>query len=276
MKDILVHVDASRRAPARVEAAIRLAQRYEAHLTGLHVIAPPFVPMMTHAPIPPEIIEEQVRFGREQAAKVEAAFNAATEKAGVAAEWRAVEGYDAEVVGQSARYADLTILGQADPDDDASRATPDLPDRVVFAAGGPVLVVPRVGTFASIGERVLVAWNASREAKRAIDDALPLLQGARAVTVLVVKPQRSASRHGDVPGADVSLYLARHGVRAEAAQVYGEDISVADLLLSRAADLAADLIVMGAYGYPRLVEMVLGGVTRAILGHMTVPVLLSH
>jgi nucleotide-binding universal stress UspA family protein len=276
VKDILVHVDTSTRAPTRLEAAIGLARRHESHLTGLHVIAPPFVPVMTHAPIPPEVIEDQIRFGREEARKAEALFRAATEKAGIAAEWRAAEGYATEVVGLHARYADLTVLGQFDPDDEVARASPDLPDRTVFAAGGPVLVVPRVGAFPTIGDRVLVAWNASRESKRAIDDALPLLKAARSVTVLVVKPQNARSRHGDVPGADVSLYLARHGVRAEAAQVYGEDISVADLLLSRAADLSSDLIVMGAYGYPRLVELTLGGVTRAVLGHMTVPVLMSH
>lgn len=275
MKDILVHVDAGPRAAARVDIAIGLARQFDAHLTGLHVIAPPFVPMMTHAPVPPEIVEEQIRSGRDAAARAEALFRARIGAAGAQAEWRAVDGYATEVIAQHARYGDLTVIGQTDPDD-RDIAAADLPDRLPLAAGGPVLVVPRVGTFASVGERILVAWNASREAKRAIADAMPLLKRARSVTVLVVKPQKSGARHGDIPGADIALHLARHGVRAEAAQVYGEDVAVGDLLLSRAADLSADLIVMGAYGYPRLVEVVLGGVTRSLLGHMTVPVLLSH
>ncbi len=274
MKDILVHVDASPRATARIDLALGLARAHGAHLTGLHVVAPPFVPMMTHAPILPEIIEQQVQWGREQAAKAEKLFKARVEAAGIAAEWRVVDGYAPDMVVLNARYSDLTVVGQADPDE-PDGGTQDLPDRVALAAGGPVLVVPRVGHFATVGERVLVAWNASREAKRAIDDAMPILRLARQVTVIVVKPQRSG-RHGDIPGADIALYLARHGVHAEAAQVYGEDTAVGDLILSRAADLGADLIVMGAFGYPRLMEVVLGGVTRALLAHMTVPVLLAH
>lgn len=273
MKDILVYVDGSARDAVRVDLALAVARQHQAHLTGLHVIAPPFVPMMTHAPIPPEVIDEQVRMGRELAERAQAAFRARVDAAGAPAEWRAVEGYASEVVGLHARYSDLVVLGQADPD---TMTASDVPDRVALAAGGPVLVVPRVGAFPTVGERVLVAWNASREAKRAVDDAMSILKRARDVTVVVVKPQAAAARHGDVPGADIALYLARHGVRAEAAQVYGEDIAIGDLLLSRAADLGTDLIVMGAYGYPRLMEVVLGGVTRALLAHMTVPVLLSH
>ncbi|MGH6718553.1 MAG: universal stress protein [Alphaproteobacteria bacterium] len=276
MKDILVHVDGSPRAAVRIDLALGLARSHGAHLTGLHVIAPPFVPMMTHAPIPPEIIEQQIRWCREQAAKAEHLFKARVEAAGGATEWRVVDGYAPDVVALNARYSDLTIVGQTDPDEPDAGASQDLPDKVALAAGGPVLVVPRVGQFPTVGERALVAWNASREAKRAVDDAMPILRQARQVTVIVVKPQRSTGRHGDIPGADIALYLARHGVRAEAAQVYGEDAAVGDLILSRAADLGADLIVMGAFGYPRLMEIVLGGVTRALLAHMTVPVLLAH
>jgi nucleotide-binding universal stress UspA family protein len=275
MKDILVHIGEDARAMARLDIAIGLARQFDAHLTGLHVIAPPFVPVMTHAPVPPEIIEQQVRAGRAAAAKAETQFKARIQGAGLQAEWRAAEGYAPEVVAQHARYSGLVVIGQTDPDD-RDIAASDLPDRLPLMAGTPVLVIPRVGTFTAVGQHIMVAWNASREAKRAIDDAMPLLKRARAVTIVVVKPQQTGARHGDIPGADIALYLARHGVRAEATQVYGEDVAVGDLLLSRAADLSVDLIVMGAYGYPRLIEVVLGGVTRSLLGHMTVPVLLSH
>lgn len=275
MKDILVYVDTGARAALRVDLAIRLAQRFGAHLTGLHVIPPPFVPMMTHTPIPPEIVEEQVSLFRDLAAKAEATFRTEIGRAGVPGEWRTTNGFPAELVPVHARYAALTVLGQSDPDEPGN--TPlDLPDRVALGAGGPVLVVPRAGSFADTGQRVVVAWSATREAKRAIDDAMPILAQAKQVTVLAIKPKTGPTRHGDVPGADIALYLARHGVKAEAAQVYGEDMSVPDLLLSRAADLGADLIVMGAYGHARLLELALGGTTRAILARMTVPVLMSH
>ncbi len=273
MKNLLVHVDTDPRCPVRIAVALQLARDFAAHVAGLHVTAPPFVPMMTHASIPPEMIEEQVRFGREQAEKAKATFTTIVERAGIPAEWRVVEGYPAETLIQHARYADLTILGQTDLDQPQYRAAPDLPDRVSLAAGSPVLVVPKVGTFATVGQRIVVAWNAGREARRAIGDAMPLLVAARSVTVLVIRPNRA---HGEIPGADIAHFLARHGVKAEATQVHGEDVAVADLILSRVADLGADLIVMGAYGHPRLMEVVLGGVTRAMLGHMTVPVLLAH
>lgn len=275
MKDILVYVDPGARARVRIELAIGLAHRFGAHLTGLHAVPPPFIPVMAEAPIPPEVIEEQIELFRVQADKSEALFRQTAERAGIPAEWRRVDGYPTEIVTVHARYADLTVLGQPDPDE-RSTSPHDLPDRVALGAGGPVLVVPRVGTFADIGQRIVVAWNASREAKRAVDDALPLLATARQVTVLAVKPKTSIRGHGDVPGADIALYLARHGVKAEAAQVYGDDAAVADLLLSRVSDLGADLVVMGAYGYPRLLELVLGGVTRAVLARMTVPVLFAH
>jgi nucleotide-binding universal stress UspA family protein len=275
MKDILVYVDTGSRAAARIDLAIRLAQRFGAHLTGLHVVPPPYVPAMTNLPVPPDIIEDQVALYRDLAAKAKATFEAEVARAGITGEWRAVDGEADVLVPVHARHAALTVLGQADPDEPGS--TPgDLPDRVALGAGGPVLVVPRAGTFEDVGNRVVVAWNATREAKRALDDALPLLARAKQVTVLAIRPRTGPTKHGDVPGADIALYLARHGVKAEAAQVHAEDMAVPDLLLSRTADLGADLIVMGAYGHPRLLEMTLGGTTRAILAHMTVPVLLSH
>jgi len=145
---------------------------------------------------------------------------------------------------------------------------------LALGVGRPVLIVPRYGTFETVGERVLVAWNGSREATRAVHDALPLLKLASSVTVLSIDPEHDT---GDrIPGADIALHLARHGVAAEGMSTVGLDISVGDLLLSRAADLGADLIVMGAYGHSRVRELVLGGATRHILQHMTVPVLMSH
>jgi nucleotide-binding universal stress UspA family protein len=147
---------------------------------------------------------------------------------------------------------------------------------VMLASGRPVLAIPYAGQFEQIGERVLVAWNASREATRAVNDALPLLMGAKAVTILAVNPKHGIEGHGDVPAADIALHLARHGVKAEAAHTIAKDISEGDALLSYAADLGADLIVAGGYGHSRAREMVFGGATRTLLQEMTVPMLLSH
>jgi nucleotide-binding universal stress UspA family protein len=146
----------------------------------------------------------------------------------------------------------------------------------VLEVGRPVLVVPSVGQFPTLGQRVLVAWNASREATRAVHDALPLLRRSRRTQVVVINPQGGAGGHGDIPGADIGLHLSRHGVNAVCERISADDVETGALLLSRAADEGADLIVMGAYGHSRLSELVLGGATRHILRHMTVPVLLSH
>ena len=123
---------------------------------------------------------------------------------------------------------------------------------------------------------MLVAWNGSREATRAANDALPILQRADRVVVLAINPGGGIDGHGEVPGADLSLHLARHGVSAEAQQVQAEDMNVGEMLLSRCADEAADLLVMGAYGRSRVRELVLGGATRHVLEHATLPVLMSH
>ncbi len=150
------------------------------------------------------------------------------------------------------------------------------PEHVAFASGRPVLVVPYAGHFESVGGRVLIGWNATREAARAVNDAMPLLAIADAVTVLTIDPRAGPDAHGELPGADISLHLARHGVKADIERTVSADIPVGDVLLSRAADLGAELLVTGAYGHSRVRELLLGGATRALLRSMTVPVLMSH
>jgi nucleotide-binding universal stress UspA family protein len=137
-------------------------------------------------------------------------------------------------------------------------------------------VVPYIGAATPPGKRVIVAWNGGREAARAVNDALPLLVAADQVDVVCVNPGRGEEDDADLPGADLCLHLARHGVKAEAQELVASDIEAGDLLLSRAADSGADLIVMGAYGHARWREVVLGGVTRQLLNQMTVPVFMSH
>jgi len=139
-----------------------------------------------------------------------------------------------------------------------------------------VLVVPFIGASAAIGRNVLLCWNASREAARAATDALPLLQAAASVTVLVVGAETSDSGHGAEPGADVAIWLGRHGVKVTVQRDVAADADVGGLILSRAMDHGCDLIVMGIYGHSRLRELVLGGASRTLLGSMTVPVLMAH
>ncbi|HTH17251.1 MAG TPA: universal stress protein [Magnetospirillum sp.] len=267
-KDILVHVDNSARARVRLKLAAALARIENGHLVALHVRGQTELPPYIAAQVGPEIIQMQQRVHEQAAAEARALFDAVAVAQGFTSEWRDVEGNVAEVLALHARYADLTVIGQSEPDEQA----PGMAEALTLEVGRPVLVVPYAGTFSAVGERVMVAWNASREATRAVHDALPLLRRARRTHVLTINPEG----HGDIPGADICLHLSRHGVKAECEAVSCDDLSAGQMLLSRAADMGADLIVMGAYGGSRLRRLVLGGATGHLLRHMTVPVLFSH
>ena len=142
----------------------------------------------------------------------------------------------------------------------------------MLGAGRPVVVVPYAGNFNTTPRHVLIAWSGTREATRAVHDALPILQRATKVFVLSINPKDS--KH--LPGADIAAHLARHGCKTEAARTVASDISVSDAILSDASNVGADFIVMGAYGHYRLSEWALAGATRDVLNTMTGPVLFSY
>jgi nucleotide-binding universal stress UspA family protein len=220
--------------------------------------------------------EEMRAKAREAADKTKESFEHVTGLRGISAEWREMpEGLEGDPA-LHARYADLTILGQLDPDRSEADLIRPRPEHVTLASGRPILVVPYAGNLDNIGRRVLVGWNATREAARAVSDAMPLLAAAEIVIVLTIDPQEGPHGHGELPGADISLHLARHGVKAEIERTAAAGLPVGEVILSRAADLGADLLVMGAYGHSRARELWLGGATRSLLRSMTLPVLMSH
>ena len=274
-KDLLVVVDESPSGVKRVDLALHLASAFGAHLTGLCVSEAADLRPSILAQFPPEVIDMLSRVGREDASRAKAVWDERVRAAGsgVSAEWRVVEGDLEDVASVHARYADLTILGQVDPDD--PRTVEDLPEQIVLGSGRPAVIVPYAGNFPTVGTQVMVAWNGSREATRAVHDALPILERAAAVRVVSVNPADGPG-DGELPGADISQHLARHGVRVEAETFNADGVRVDDALLSRAFDTGADLLVMGAYGHSRLGELVLGGATRHILRQLTIPVFMSH
>ena len=297
LKDLLVIVEPGDPVGSQVNVAVAIAARHAAHLAGLCVV-PPLTLSEAGLPWSGGAIEaealEQVQAslrGEHTAAvqRLEAAFRKATADLVSPVEWRVVDGRPHELAPLHARYADLTVIRQADPRN-PTPASDGLAEAVMLGSGRPTLVVPYAGRFAEVGRCVLVTWNASREAARALNDALPFLERADKVTVLAVNPGRvggddepppSTARavfggQGSWPAADITHHLARHAVKAEASYTISDDIDVGNAILSRAADLGADLIVMGGYGHSRAREFVLGGATRTILESMTVPVLMSH
>ena len=278
-KDLLVVLDSEASARARIDLAAALAERFEAHLVGLYPLPIPAAPRhfgyYDPALLDPFFEELQVR-AREAADKQREVFDHVTSLRGLSAEWRMIAAGAEVDPALHARYVDLTILGQLDPDRGEADGIGPRPEHVTLASGRPILVVPYAGHFESVGRRVLIGWNATREAARAVNDAMPLLVAAEMVTVLTIDPREGPHGHGELPGADISLHLARHGVKAEIERTVSADLPIGDVLLSRAADLAADLLVMGAYGHSRARELLLGGATRSLLRSMTVPVLMSH
>jgi len=283
LKDILVHLDASARCAERVKVAAGLAARHGAHLTGLFVIDLPPPDMFYSFPAAfldlqraEDIVERMRRTAITEAIAMEEAFRARLNRDGLEGEWRVAEGVAGEAVALHGRYADLIVLGQADPRAPAGRQVVELPVPALMACGRPLLMVPFAGSFPVVGQDVLVGWNATAEAARALNDALPILRLARKVTVLSINPRRGIGGDGDVPAADIALHLARHGIHAEAAHTLATDIPEADALLSYAADIGADLLVTGMYSRSRMREMVFGGVTRSLLTEMTIPAFMAH
>ena len=277
-KNLLVHLDDTKACQKRVAAAIQFAEAQRAHLTGLAIAAEPNLPTFVYSQLPAEVLTMQRETIEERARSAAAQFAEAAKRSGINTDTRTevcLQSDIAGVIGLHARYADLVIMGQADPEDPPASGQ-HLCEEVALSAGRPVLVVPYIGASRPIGRRVLVAWDAGREAARAVSDALPILTQAEQVEVLVVNPKPSSGGHGAEPGADIALHLARHGVTVEVRQLTAPDMDVGNVVLSTLSDHGSDLLVMGAYGHTRLRELILGGVTREIMGHMTVPVLLSH
>ena len=273
-KTILVHVDNGKRSAVRLDIACRLAKLSDAHLIGLHALTVVKLPSYAMVEGGVQVREFHERMLSDSAVAAEALFKQAVKAAGVEkVEWRKSRRDAVESVPIHGRYADVLVIGQPN-ETDASGVEPDFAERLLLAAGRPALVIPYAGDFPTVGTRVLVAWNASREATRALTDAIPILREAKQVDVIAFNPKDAP--HGEVPGADIGLYLARHGIKVSVSQQTAEDVDVGNQLLSRAADLDSDLIVMGAYGQPRMKELILGGATRTILKSMTVPVLMSH
>lgn len=272
-QDILVHLDESRGCPARLTAAVSLAQALGARLTGLYIMPPPDLPPNARAYVTPETIVAERHAVRDKADQQQAAFRQAVAAVKLNSEWRCVTGEPGRQLNYHARFHDLLIIGQTDPEDPNAIGGGFVSD-VVLGAGRPVLIIPYIGARPTLGRRVLVAWSGSREATRAVHDALPLLTLAQQVAVLSIGAE--GGTEAETSAKELCGHLSHYGIAATASHLPADDIEVGDLLLDRAADEDFDLIVMGAYGHARLREIILGGATRHLLEHMTAPVLLSH
>jgi len=270
-KDILVYVDGSPRSHSTLTLAAELAQRFKAYLIGLHVIGftlPTYDPAtyLDRAPVS-RLIGPIREAAHNLARDSEQRFQAQLQQRGIQGEWHLNEGMVADDVAREARYVD-----SADPPLGTRRY---VPQEVLLSSGRPVLVVPPDGSAAGVAENILVGWNGSRESARAANDAMPFLKKAKTVTVLAVNPKRAYEGEAVIIG-DIVPHLNRHGVNAVNAHCKRRASGTSGTLLGYAEDCGADLLVIGGYGHSRLRALVLGGVTRSVLGCVTLPVLMSH
>lgn len=278
-KTILTYVDGSIHMPERIRAAATLARRFGAHLTGMAATALPGAFYL------PGVIGESsatliasLEYLKERADASLSVFEAAAEEMAVPSFDRLViEDEAAAALCMQARFSDLVVIGQPDPAEELAGLRKDFPEYVIMHASRPVLVVPHAGRFAQLGKRIVIAWDGSAEAARAVSGALPLLKEGEAVQICVFNTRNKSDLHDGVSAASLATYLARHEVRADVTQQpLPAGFTVGDALLAYTSAFDADLLVMGGYAHSRFREVLVGGATRTLLHAMTVPTLLSH
>lgn len=275
IRDIFVGLPLGPTSDAAINYAISVAAAFDAHLAALAFVCEPVVPGTILDGLTAEIIATY-RAQSDKACKAALAkFDDAVRRAGVSAESHMVQsGLSAvdELATRFARHFDLSVVGQTEP----GKGVPGemLPESLLFASGRPVLVVPYIQKAGLKLDRILVCWDGSRSAARAVGDAMPFLTRAKSIDVVTMT--RNEEPRDELPGVDIAHHLARHQLKVDFKRIVAKDIDVANTILSHAADSDVDMIVMGGYGHSRLREFVLGGATRGILRTMTVPVLMSH
>jgi nucleotide-binding universal stress UspA family protein len=274
IKDLVVNLSGRARQDFAADYAVSVGAAFGAHGVGIALVYDPVIPDGMLGGIPVDVIEIQ----REEASKTATAaverFERSAKAAAVSVETRVLEaslGSGATLFGSIARRFDLAVVGQAQREHGAAEDL--LVEAALFDSGGPLLVVPYIQRSGLKLDRVVVCWDGGRTAARAIADAMPLLQRAKAVDLVIVTEER---KQEEIAGADMVRHLGRHGIHATAKHTARGEISVENVILSYAADAGADFLVMGGYGHSRMRELVLGGVTRGILASVTLPVLMSH
>jgi nucleotide-binding universal stress UspA family protein len=275
VKDIIVNLSVTKEGSVVGKYAISVAAALQAHLTGVAFVYDAVVPISGAGYIPAEVIEIQRDDNETAASAAIKTFNSATDQAGISAESLTMNASLAAAGDQFARMArrfDLAIVGQAQPD--VSSVEQIIGETTLFESGRPVIMVPYIQKAPFKNDNVMICWDGSRTAARAVADAMPIIGKTGRVEIVIVANERG--KQDEIEGADIGQHLARHGLKVDVHRISGGNIDVGDALLSHAADSGADLMVMGGYGHSRLREFVLGGVTRSIFESMTVPVVLSH
>jgi len=276
-KNILIHLDHSSGCRNRLEAAFDLARNFDAQITGLFVVPDYVVPSYVEAQISVDVITDVTEKALARAREQLVDYQKLAEGAGVSMEGHVLEGQLIPILREHSKYSDLLVLGQDQPED-LDNASYGLADSLLFEGACACMVVPHSGKLSPIGKNVLLTWNASRESARALREAMPLLSHAETVVMLSSEPDDgdSSMARGHPHAQELTRFLESHGIQAISSGISDPDMSTTDAIIGQAAEMNADLIVMGAYGHARLREIILGGVTRDLLKQAPVPLLLAH
>ncbi len=275
-KDILVHFDSTPASGVRLRLGLTLARRFGARICGVHVVPDPDVPPYFKPSAVKHIADIYRKNAHEAAVRAEAKFRAATKKFDVVTAWESFGGDMAQLLAERARFSDLLLVGQFDSENPPTISAFSLPEKVVIDAGTPILVVPTRGAHDEVGRHILITWDGSREAARAVRDAMPLLQASEHVSLLSIDPDNQGHLHLPANIASLQGHLALHGVSTEHAEAASGGAGTTEVLLAQATAIGADLLVMGAYGHPRFLEFMLGGTTQTLLEKTPIPILMSH
>lgn len=276
-RDIAVFLDATPDGERIGRHAAMLAQRHKAHLVGVYSV--------THTPLHPAAsyargaavaaVSKQQREDDEKKALAAARhFGELTREYQIGSEFRIV--WRDSVVDDSvirALHCDLIVAAHPTPVDLPSNWSAE---RLLLESGIPVLLIPDGWSGETIGNSIIIAWNRSRQARRAVNDAMPFIDTASNVTILTIDSDRNPAYYGDDPGVNLLDHLLRHGAHAEVAKVESQGVPVADIILNETAARSADLLIIGAYSHPRSRERLFGGVTRSLLSETHLPMLISR
>jgi nucleotide-binding universal stress UspA family protein len=275
IKDVVVNLTGGQPQDFAADYAVSIGATFGAHVAGVGFIYEPVIPGSMLGGIPTDLIEVQREENSKAAKEAIARFEAAVKAANLSAETRMVDASvagAADLFGRIARRFDIAVVGQARREQGASEEL--LIEGALFGSGRPVVIVPFVQKQGLKLDRIIICWDGSRPAARAIADAMPFLKRAKAIEIVVVTGERDKS--GEITGTNMRRHLARHDISVEIKHITGAGADVPNTILSHAADSGTDFMVLGGYGHSRLREFILGGVTRSIMRSMTVPVLMSH
>jgi len=275
VKDVVVNLTGGHPQDFASGYAISLAAGFGAHIAGIGFSYEPVIPGSMLGGIPTDLIEAQREENTRTAKEAIERFESAAKAAGVSAETRTVDASVAgapDLFGRIARRYDIAVVGQARREQGASEEL--MIEGALFGSGRPLIVVPHAHKQGLKLDRIIICWDGSRPAARAIADSLPFLTRAKSIEIVVVTGERD--RSGEITGNNMRRHLARHGISVEIKHITGGGSGVQSAILAHAAESGADFMVLGGYGHSRLREFILGGVTRSILRSMTVPVLMSH